>query len=91
MLNLVYTLCSSAMFVRIVLGVRNRQVFCVWCFFARKHGLVQARRPHVTVVVLTLALLGRGGGGAQLEADLPWASPGALRGREEGQHHREDN
>ena len=63
MLNLVYTLCSSAMFVRIVLGVGNRQVFCVWCFFARKHGLVQARRPHVTVVVLTLALLGRGGGG----------------------------
>ena len=68
MLNFAYTLCSSAMFVSDVLGVGYGQVFCVQCLFvlrvARKHGLVQARGPRVTVVFLTLAVLAQGGGGS---------------------------
>ena len=67
MLNFAYTLCSSAMFVSDVLGVGYGQVFCVQCLFvlrvARKHGLVSARGPRVTVVFLTLAVLAQGGGG----------------------------
>ena len=70
MLNFAYTLCSSAMFVSDVLGVGYGQVFCVQCLFvlrvARKHGLVQARGPRVTVVFLTLDVLAQGGGGVGL-------------------------
>ena len=60
-LNFAYTLCSSAMFVRIVLGVGQAGFLCV-VFFCTQHRLVQAPRP-VTVVFLTLAVLGQGGGG----------------------------
>ena len=88
MLNFAYTLCSSAMFVSDVLGVGYGQVFCVQCLFvlrvARKHGLVQARGPRVTVVFLTLAVLAQGGGGYHASVFSTGTDPGQPYGAHDG-------